>query len=77
LRINFLLLQLFLFRPEYPPEQNDEDDKPNKDEVDESELDLNKIEDDMNKFDNEEAEEEENALNMDALSKMNIANTKV
>lgn len=31
----------------------------------------------MNKFDNEEAEEEENALNMDALSKMNIANTKV
>jgi len=31
----------------------------------------------MNKFDNDEAEEEENALNMDALSKMNIANTKV
>ena len=28
-------------------------------------------------FDHDDVEEEENALNMDALSKMNIANTKV
>lgn len=63
--------------PEYPPEQADEDDEPpNKDEVDEAELDLNKIEEDMNKFDYDDAEEEEHALNMDALSKMNIGNTK-
>jgi hypothetical protein len=31
----------------------------------------------MNKFDNDDVEEEDNVLNMDALSKMNIANTKV
>ena len=29
------------------------------------------------KFDYDDAEEEEHALNMDALSKMNIGNTKV
>ena len=45
----FQLKKIFFnIRPEYPPEQaDDEDDKPNKDEVDESELDLNKIEEDI------------------------------
>ena len=34
-------------RPDYPQENNDDDDDHNKDEMDEAELDLNKIEEDM------------------------------
>lgn len=62
--------------PEYPPE-NMEDEDNQTDEIDEAELDLNKIEEDMHKFDNDDFEEEENILNMEALNKMNnIGNSK-
>lgn len=57
--------------PEYPPENQDDDDDYNKDEIDEAELDINKIEEDMNKFANDDYDEDENILNMEALSKMN------
>jgi hypothetical protein len=40
---------LYFSRPEYPPEQADDDDQVTKDELDEAELDMNKIEEDMHK----------------------------
>jgi hypothetical protein len=39
---------LLFSRPEYPPEQFDDDDK-NADEIDEAELDINKIEEEMHR----------------------------
>lgn len=59
------------FRPDYPQENVDDDDDQNKDEIDEAELDLNKIEEDMLKLTNEDDDEDEAILNMEALSKMN------
>ena len=38
-----------MFSPEYPPEQAEDDDDDKKDEVDDAELDLNKIEEDMHR----------------------------
>lgn len=67
----FEFCSLNLSSPEYPPENQDDDDEENKDEIDEAELDINKIEEDMNKFTNEDYEEDENILNMEALSKLN------
>lgn len=52
----------------------DDDDDQNKDEMDEAELDLNKIEEDMLKFANDDDDEDEAILNMEALSKMNNIN---
>lgn len=82
LRIIFKLKKsihfLNYFRPEYPAEQMDDDDEKDKDELDEAELDLQKIEEDMHRFDEDDVEEEENILNMEALNKLNtIKNSKV
>jgi intraflagellar transport protein 57 len=64
--------------PEYPAEQFDEEEEENADEIDEAELDINKIEENMLKYENDDGDEEEAILSMDALSKMNNLNiTKV
>lgn len=57
--------------PDYPQENNDDDEDKNNDEMDEAELDLNKIEEDMLRFTNDDIDEDENILNMEALSQMN------
>ncbi|CAF0872569.1 unnamed protein product [Brachionus calyciflorus] len=64
--------------PEYNNELEEQDDDQNKDEVDEAELDLNKIEENMLKYDDDDDEiEDENILNMEALNKLNtIVNSK-